>query len=539
MVLAETTMERLRTVLAMALVLCFTVLATQVQAADGPLGKADAALYRQAFSAADKGDFAASTAALDKLKDRSLVGHVEMVKLMHPTAYKASYGDLATWLKTYPELGGAERVYALAQKRQPARSPEPRKPVFLAAIRDWTADSQPVGGDRSFAARDAYYSGEINRAWALGPSAGEPWIAGLAGWRLGKIEEARRFFLQVAGDESLDDWSRAAGWFWAGRCAERLGDTATALNDFGRAAAMPYTFYGLIASRKTTALPDRPLAQQASSPPPTSSLLVRVSNHGDRRTEGLLDRDERARRAAALTQIDRPVEAAQELRVGLALARSETAQREWQSLIISLRTPLQVAAPPAPAVRRAKARPYRPETYETPELYPDGGFTLDRALIYALVRQESRFNPYAYSAAGAVGLMQVRPESAARAAGDDQLMNNIMPLFDPPTNLRVGQDYMHWLIERGLGGGEEAFDLFRIIAAYNAGPGAVLKTRNRLEPDADALLFIESLPARETRDYVEKVAFGYWTYRSQFGQSAATLDAAARYARLVDMRADR
>jgi soluble lytic murein transglycosylase-like protein len=98
---------------------------------------------------------------------------------------------------------------------------------------------------------------------------------------------------------------------------------------------------------------------------------------------------------------------------------------------------------------------------------------------------------------------------------------------------------MHWLIERGLGGGDEAFDLFRVIAAYNAGAGAVLKTRSRLEPDADALLFIESLPARETRDYVEKVAFGYWTYRSQFGQPAATLDAAARYARLVDMRADR
>jgi len=523
----------------MALVLWMAGMGAQVQAATGPLGKTDAALYRQAFSAADKGDFAAAAVALDKLDDRSLVGHVEMVKLMHPTAYKASYSELAAWLKTYPELGGAERVYALAQKRQPPRSPEPRAPTFLAAIRDWSAGAQPVAGDRSFAARDAYYSGEISRAWALGPTAGEPWIAGLAGWRLGRIEDARRYFLQVAEDESLDDWSRAAGWFWAGRCAERLGDTATALNDFGRAATMPYTFYGLIASRKANALPDRPLAQQAGSPVPSAALLVRVSSRAEPRKAGLQERDERARRAAALSQIDRPVEAAQELRVGLALARTESAQREWQALIVSLRTPLQVAGPAAPATRRVKARPYRPETYETPELYPDGGFTLDRALVYALVRQESRFNPYAYSAAGAVGLMQVRPESAARAAGDDQLMNNIMPLFDPPTNLRVGQDYMHWLIERGLGGGEEAFDLFRIIAAYNAGPGAVLKTRSRLEPDADALLFIESLPARETRDYVEKVAFGYWTYRRQFGQTAPTLDAAARYERLVDMRADR
>jgi len=526
-------------VVTLALALISALLSAPALAAEGPLSRSDAALYRQAFSAADKGDFKTAESALDKVKDTSLVGHVALVKLMHPTAYKASYADLTAWLKSHADLGGAERVYALAQKRQPPKTPEPRAPTFLAAIRDWTSSSQPVSGDRSFAARDAYYSGEVSRAWALGPSSGEPWIAGLAGWRLGKVDEARRFFLQVASDESLDDWTRAAGWFWAGRCAERLGQTATALDDFGRAAAMPHTFYGLIASRKSSAVQDGPRAERAQTLRSDAPLLVRVSERDERRSIGLLEREPRAQRAAALTQIDRPVEAAQELRVGLALARSETAQREWQALIVTLRTPLQVAAPAAPVSKRAKARPYRPETYETPELYPDGGFTLDRALIYALVRQESRFNPYAYSAAGAIGLMQVRPESAARAAGDDQLLKSIMPLFDPPTNLRVGQDYMHWLIERGLGGGDEAFDLFRVIAAYNAGAGAVLKTRSRLEPDADALLFIESLPARETRDYVEKVAFGYWTYRSQFGQPAATLDAAARYARLVDMRADR
>ena len=135
--------------------------------------------------------------------------------------------------------------------------------------------------------------------------------------------------------------------------------------------------------------------------------------------------------------------------------------------------------------------------------------------------------------------MQVRPTSAAEAAGDDNLLYNIMPLFDPPVNLRIGQDYMTWLMERGLGGGDESYDLFRVIAAYNGGAGAVIKTRKRMEPDADALLFMESLPARETREYVEKVALGYWTYRRMWGQSTSTLDQAARYDRLVDLRADR
>ncbi|MBX3480913.1 MAG: lytic transglycosylase domain-containing protein [Caulobacter sp.] len=526
-------------------------------ASDGPLGSADEARYRAAFSAADRGDFDEAEAALVKVRDRSLIGHVMFVKLMHPTAYKASYEELSDWLKDYSDLGGAERIYALAQKRQPRGAREPKAPSFLAASRAWMATVQTgASSDPSFDARDAYYSGRVNEAWILAPTAGEPWIAGLAGWRLGKVEEARRFFLQVAEDDSNDDWYRAGAWFWAGRCAERLGDVAAARSYFGRAAAAPYTFYGLLASRKLElggqrsadlklgqAAPPPPSRSAPSAEPETASgnpLLWRVSTRDDARASDLIERDPRARRAAALAQIGRTVEAAQELRVGLALARSETAQRQWQALIVSLNVPLQAAPTPgAPSTPvRSRARPYRPEPYEAPELYPDGGFTLDRALIYALVRQESRFNPYAYSAAGAVGLMQVRPESAARAAGDDKLLNNIMPLFDPPVNLRVGQDYMSWLIERGLGGGDQSWDLFQVIAAYNGGPGAVLKTRSRMDPDSDALLFIESLPARETRDYVEKVAFGYWTYRRMFGRPTATLDAAVRYERLIDMRAD-
>lgn len=529
-------------------------IATPAFAADGPLSKPDEARYRAAFAAADRGDFDEADAALAKIRDRSLIGHVYFVKLMHPTAYRAGYAELTDWLGEHSELGGAERLYTLAQKRQPRGAREPQAPSFLAAARIWmSAGSISTAGDASFAARDAYYSGRTAEAWALAPSAGEPWIAGLAGWRLGKVGEAGTFFLKVAEDDSNDDWLRSAAWFWAGRCAERMGDKLAARGYFQRAASAPYTFYGLIATRKLEMDGGRAVAMTLgkAAPPPaiidlppqptTNPLLIRVSSRDERKAEALIDRDDRARRAAALVQIDRPIEAAQELRVGLALARSDNAQKDWQTLIVSLKVPLQIAPNPSagPAPVKKKARPYRAEAYEVPELYPDGGFTLDKALVYALVRQESRFNPYAYSHAGAVGLMQVRPTSAAEAAGDDHLLSNIMPLFDPPVNLRIGQDYMTWLIKRGLGGGDDAYDLFRVVAAYNGGAGAVIKTRKRMEPDADALLFMESLPARETREYVEKVVFGYWTYRRMWGQSTPTLDQAARYDRLVDLRSDR
>lgn len=185
-----------------------------------------------------------------------------------------------------------------------------------------------------------------------------------------------------------------------------------------------------------------------------------------------------------------------------------------------------LAAPRAPMTETA--------ALPLPALNPKGGFTLDPALVYALVRQESGFNPMAVSGAGAVGLMQLMPEAAARAAGDDKLKADMSPLFDPAMNLRVGQDYFTWLIERGL----NDFDLLRAVAAYNGGAGSLLRAAEHLGPEPDTLLLIESLPAQETRNYVEKVVAGYWSYRKLFGASNNTLDALAAGSRTVDIRLD-
>jgi hypothetical protein len=125
-------------------------------------------------------------------------------------------------------------------------------------------------------------------------------------------------------------------------------------------------------------------------------------------------------------------------------------------------------------------------------------------------------------------------EAAARAAGDDKLKADMSPLFDPAFNLRVGQDYVTWLMERGVG-----FDLLRTVAAYNGGPGALTKTALMLGDDADdPLMLIESLPAQETRNYVEKVMANYWGYKEQWGEDAHTLDAVAAGARFIDARLD-
>jgi soluble lytic murein transglycosylase-like protein len=90
-------------------------------------------------------------------------------------------------------------------------------------------------------------------------------------------------------------------------------------------------------------------------------------------------------------------------------------------------------------------------------------------------------------------------------------------------------------MDRGL----QSPDLFRAVAAYNGGPGTLIKTQAQLGgADCDPLLLIESLPAQETRNYVEKVMASYWTYRKLLGAETKTLDAVASGARVIDFRLD-
>ncbi|MDQ0465769.1 soluble lytic murein transglycosylase-like protein [Caulobacter ginsengisoli] len=515
----------------------------------------DEKIYRAAFAAAEQGDFESAENALSKVKDRLLVGQVMLAKLMHPSAYRASYDDLAEWLEDYSDQAGAERVYALAVRRRRTNGDQPRTPPFLTAAAGWqrvesaatAAGAGTTSADRSFRARDAYYSGDVPRALTLASACGEDWIVGLACYRLQRFEEAATAFRRVAGDEGNDEWLRSGAHFWTARSlASGNADPGDVIESLRAAARTPWTFYGMISERKLALWGEK---LSFATPSRFNPLLIRASATCAPEPVpapglGLIKSSPRARRAAALMQVGRPVDAGQELRIGLALADTDKARREWRALILALNAPITSDADrprPTPATPGAGRKPRKsgPEEYAAPELWPDGGFTLNKALVYALVRKESGFNPFAVSNAGAVGMMQLLPASAARAAGDDNLLTNILPLFDGPTNLRIGQDYFTWLMERGLGGGPAGYDVLRAVAAYNAGAGTVLNTLKKFGSDTDSLLLIESLPALQTRDYVEKVVAGYWAYRRKFGESTATLDAAARGEKLIDIRIDR
>jgi soluble lytic murein transglycosylase-like protein len=162
--------------------------------------------------------------------------------------------------------------------------------------------------------------------------------------------------------------------------------------------------------------------------------------------------------------------------------------------------------------------------YPLPQWTPKGGFRVDRALVYAVVRQESRFDPEARSWAGARGLMQLMPSTARYVArGSGYRVAGRSGLDDPALNLALGQRYLTML----LGDGNVDGDLFRLAAAWNGGPGNLQKWRRETKHGNDPLLFIESIPSRETRVFIERLLANLWIYRDRMGQPSPSLDALA------------
>jgi len=95
----------------------------------GPLARADVARYRDIFRLQAQGDLAAADRLIARLGNPLLLGHVLWQRYMHPTAHRSSYAELAAWLGLYADHPGADRIYRLALRRQPAGAAPPAPPV--------------------------------------------------------------------------------------------------------------------------------------------------------------------------------------------------------------------------------------------------------------------------------------------------------------------------------------------------------------------------------------------------------------------------
>ncbi len=508
-----------------ALVATAAVLAgAPVQAAPQALSPWDAQLYSAAFDAMRRGDLAGAEAKLGQVKDRCLVGMVEFEKLFKVKGYKASYEELTGWLAKYSDLPMAPRVWALAKKRQPAGAPDPIAPPSIAPVvsHSWAnAQATPLAPASDIdpmdpkAPRLALNAGDLHTALMLADASGDRWTGGLAAYRMRNYDEAFRRFQLVALDVSEDPGSRSRAGYWAARSAIAKGSPELSPELLRVAAQFPRTFYGQIAEHQL-GLEPRPL----NAPVPYQTMpspIVKTSMSDTALDSPAMQRfiagEPRAKRALALAEVGQKVDAGMEIRAGLGLAHDENERRQWTSLALGVNAMFPSRG----------AQPVDERDYPMPDLQPSGGFTIDRALVYALIRQESRFNSHAHSYAGAYGLMQVMPSNAAWLEHDPRYRRNPGLLYDPATNLRIGQDYVIYLMSQP----QIAGDILKTVAAYDGGPAPIYETMKQLPIDSDILLTVESIPVPEARDYVEKVMANYWIYKRMLGEKTRTLDAVA------------
>ncbi|TCP53743.1 soluble lytic murein transglycosylase [Tumebacillus sp. BK434] len=135
---------------------------------------------------------------------------------------------------------------------------------------------------------------------------------------------------------------------------------------------------------------------------------------------------------------------------------------------------------------------------------------IDPLLVAAIIRVESKFRTENVSKVGAVGLMQLMPETAEWIAKESEIpYRGIEDLSDPETNIRMGSWYMAYLLKQFDGNQAAA------IAAYNAGQGRVSRWMKEGVWDG-TLAASEKIPVGETRHYIQRVSFSYTKYQQLY-----------------------
>jgi soluble lytic murein transglycosylase len=314
-----------------------------------------------------------------------------------------------------------------------------------------------------------------------------------AGLRVGDWKEVLASIQALSAEEA-----REPNWrYWRSRALRNLGapDAADAL--LRGLAGLP-TFYGLIAAEEL-------------------GITMAPEWNGWRPREADLERmraSEPIQRALAL------------YRLGL----DNEALREWQWAIRSLDDRSLLAA--AELARLANEPERAINTADRTVLIHDFAqrfptphhdaltaaarqWDLDEALVYGIIRQESRFMPDARSPMGATGLMQLMPATARWVARQIPLAPFRQEmLVRPEVNLQMGAYYFRRVLN-DLG------NPILATAAYNAGPGRARRWRD--ERALEGAIYAETIPFNETREYVKKVFANAWFYRHRLTGKTTTM----------------
>lgn len=311
------------------------------------------------------------------------------------------------------------------------------------------------------------------------------WLAGrIAGDRLNRPADAAAMFSRYArGGRSLQVATK--GNYWAGRAAAAAGQPEQARQFFSNASAYPELFYGQLALERLglPVTPPRPLPSVAPTDP----------------QRGIFANNRLALANRMMDSSANPQERLQFVRALGSSLNSDTERVLAMEFSRNLRRP-DIAVWVGREARGTGNAFYVKDAFPASSAAPATLWSLTQAVT----RQESSFDPYTVSPAGAQGMMQLMPGTAREQAQKAGLTYEASRVIrDPDYNVMIGSSYFQYLLTYWQG------SIPLAVASYNAGMGNVRKWINAngdpRSPQVDVVEWIEAIPFSETSNYVQRV----------------------------------
>ncbi len=510
------------------------------------LSNKDVQLYKTIFNDYRNGDFKKGDESVAQLDDQILMGHVEALKLLHPTKHRSSFLELRDWLDKYNDQYEATRIYNLGVKRKPSGAVNPKKNIYpelneiflekseapktinnlskiftssnyskkisiYNTVRSRVGRGWPTGALEYLSHHEKYFN-DKEKSFLLSKIANgyylanlddkainvlsdtsfinEPyseglWIKGLAFYRKGDFQTASRQFL-ILSKITNSKWLRDAGAYWSFLSSTKdANDNITfqaSLDALDVACQPSFNIYSILSCR----ILDKPIKD---------NLFDDIEMKKDL---GFFLDTEFGRRIQALVEIgELPVA---ELELNRLQGRSND---RFKKVILGFSIKNDLSSMQIKTAKNlfADSAPLQ-FLYPTPKWIEDFNFnSIDPTIALSMIRQESQFSAFAKSGKSAYGLMQILPSTAKMVNKEYNFKSNPRILFDPKINVETGTKYIESLLEIDYIQG----DLLKALISYNAGPGNLSKWMKKTNFNNDSFLLIESIPSRETRIFVEHV----------------------------------
>ncbi|MBN1324623.1 MAG: lytic transglycosylase domain-containing protein [Alphaproteobacteria bacterium] len=528
-------------------------------AADLPviMSDEDAEIYTNIFDLQSREKIDAAMKLEKQISDPMLMNEVLYQRYTSKT-YHTRGKEVSDWMVKYYNMPGAERMYALSKiKKTTVRSPRlpgvitgksienPQSEnwtqkkysgetytkinIFKKAIRTGsTKTARLLLEDNSFKKKltesdygrlsgrlsFVYYTNgeyELAKKWGFVASDAKSeyglWTMGLLYYKEEKFDESQKYFSEILKLEQINDARKTEAAFWAGRAADANDDRKSAKAYWKIAAIHPMAFYGALSATMLGDTPDYEFFEQDSTDEDIEEL--KNTKYG--------------KMALALLQIKQNDRAEQYLKLLITSKATDKTLHAVNSVSTAFGLP-RVSMQVASVVRDRgileidKDIIYSAQ-YPLPDWEPMGGWSIDRALLFAITKQESGFKTGAKSGAGAKGLMQLMPGTARLVARQNKMKMSDIDMSNPEHNMFLGQQHIVDLLAHP----NINNNIIKMLASYNAGMGMLVKFQRNFDT-SDPLLYIESFPAYETRNYMKRVISNLWLYRARLSQPLTSME---------------